>query len=278
MHLGIWDDLAYRLNELTHKIYNHEKVAVPFPVLALIDDPEIQKKTAEIFVNEKCPASHVLPKIQRHLQHAKLRIGYFSADFRIHPMTHLTAELYETHDRNQFEIYAFYFGPDTKDIMNLRIKAGVDHFLDVRTLSDNDIIMLARNFEIDIAVDLSGYTAGSRTGIFAERSAPIQINYLGYPGTMGADYIDYLIADRTLIPEDKKLHYSEKIVYLPNSYMVNLSKITITETALRRQELGLPDAGFVFCCFNNNYKITPTTFASWMRMLTAVKGERAVVI
>ena len=273
MQLCIWDNLPKYLNELTHKINDGEKAVVPFVLFALLDDPELQRKASEIYVNATYPVSHVLPKIQRYPQHAKIRIGYFSADFRIHPMSHLTAELYETHDRNQFEIYAFYFGPDTKDKMNLRIKAGVDHFLDVRTLSDNDITMLARSFEIDIAVDLGGYTAGSRVGIFAMQAAPIQIHYMGYAGTMGAVYIDYLIADRTLIPEDKQQHYSEKIVYIPNSYMVNLSKIEVAEATLIRQEHDLPGTGFVFCCFNNSFKITPTTFAGWMRILKATEGS-----
>jgi len=273
MQLCIWDDLPNHLNELTYKISNNEKVAVPFTVLALIDDPEIQRKTAEIFVYEKYPVSDVLPKIQRYPQHAKLRIGYFSADFRNHPVAHLTAELYETHDRTNFEIYAFYFGPETNDEMNLRIIAGVDYFHDVRTLSDKDIVLLARSFEIDIAVDLGGYTAHARTEIFAMQAAPIQVNYLGYPGTMAAVYIDYLIADRTVISDHQQQYYSEKIVYLPNTYMVNDTKNKISERIFTREETGLPTHGFVFCCFNNHYKITPTIFIVWMRILLKVEGS-----
>ncbi|MFI3223560.1 MAG: acetylglucosamine transferase, partial [Methylococcaceae bacterium] len=273
MQLCFWDNLSHGLNELTHKINQGEKVSMPFDMLTLIDDPELHRKTAEAYLKERCPQSHVLPKIEIYPQHTKIRIGYFSADFRIHPMTHLTAELYETHDRNHFEIYAFSLGPDTQDDMNLRIKAGVDHFYDVRTLSDKEVVLLSRTLEIDIAVDLGGFTLGSRTGIFAMQTAPIQVNYLGYPGTMAAVYIDYLIADHTLIPNEQQQYYSEKIVYIPNSYMVNLSKIEVAEPTLIRQELGLPDTGFVFCCFNNSFKITPTTFASWMRILNAVEGS-----
>jgi len=201
MHLCIWDDLANRLNELTNKINNGEKVINPFPLLALIDDPEIQRKTAEIYANEKYPQSHVLSKIKPYPQHKKIRIGYFSADFREHPLSTLTVELYEIHDRNQFEIYAFSYGPDTKDEMNLRIKAGVDHFHDVFTMSHKDVAMLSRSVELDIAVDLGGFTQDCRPNIFAEGCAPIHVSYLGYPGTMGANYIDYLIADCALIPE-----------------------------------------------------------------------------
>jgi predicted O-linked N-acetylglucosamine transferase (SPINDLY family) len=273
MHLCLWDDLAHRLNELTYKINNNEKVAFPFPILALLDDPAVQRKTAEIYVNEKYPQSHVLSKIDRYPHHPKIRIGYFSADFHNHATMHLMAELFESHNKDKFELIAFSFGPDKQDEWRQRALLCFDQFVDVRFKSDREIAVLAGAMKIDIAVDLKGFTTDSRAGIFAERSAPIQVNYLGYPGTMAADYIDYLIADRTLIPEDKQQHYSEKIVYLPNSYLVNVSKRSVTETALTRQELGLPDTGFVFCCFNNNYKITPTTFAGWMRILKAVEGS-----
>jgi predicted O-linked N-acetylglucosamine transferase (SPINDLY family) len=154
--------------------------------------------------------------------------------------------------------------------MNLRIKKGVDHFHEVRAMSYADTAMLARSVELDIAVDLGGFTRNCRPNIFAEGSAPIQVNYLGYPGTMGANYMDYLVADQTIIPEENQQYYSEKIVYMPNSYQVNMSNISASEPSLSRHELGLPETGFVFCCFNNNYKITPTTFAGWMRILKAV--------
>ena len=273
MHLCIWDELPKYLIELTHKIDNKEKVAVPFSVLALIDDPAVQRQTAEIYMNEKYQPSHALLKIDRYPKHSQIRIGYFSADFHNHATMHLMAELFESHNKDKFELIAFSFGPDIQDEWRQRVLLCFDQFVDVRFKSDREIAMLARAMEIDIAVDLKGYTQDSRTGIFAERSAPMQVNYLGYPGTMAADYMDYLIADRTLIPEDKQQHYSEKIVYLPNSYQVNVSKRTVTETALTRQDLGLPATGFVFCCFNNNYKITPTSFAGWMRILKAVEGS-----
>ena len=139
--------------------------------------------------------------------------------------------------------------------MNLRIKAGVDHFHDVHMMLDIDLAMLARSLEIDIAVDLGGFTQDSRTGVFSLRAAPIQVNYLGYPGTMAANYMDYLIADRTLIPEEKKHHYLEKIVYMPNSFMVNDTKTKLSNRFFTKVETGLPTNGFVFCCFNNHYKI-----------------------
>jgi len=273
MQLCIWDDLSSQLDELTNKINNSEKVINPFPLLALIDDPELHMKTAKILVSEKFPQSHVLSKIERYPKHKKIRIGYFSADFRNHPVSTLKTDLYELHDRSQFEIYAFSYGPDTKDEMNLRIKAGVDHFHDVHMMLDKDLAILSRSLEIDIAVDLGGFTQDSRTGLFAIRAAPIQVNYLGYPGTMAANYMDYLIADSTLIPEEKKHHYLEKIVYMPNSFMVNDTKTKLSNRVFTKVETGLPANGFVFCCFNNHYKITPNIFIGWMRILKAVEGS-----
>ena len=272
MLLCLWDDLTNDLNELTKKINNNEKVIEPFSMLALIDDPEIQRKTAEIFANKNYPKNHDLPEIGLYPKHKKIRIGYFSADFREHPVSALTAELYEIHDRSHFEIYGFSFGPDTKDKMNLRIKAGVDHFYDVRTMPHKDVAMLARSLEIDIAVDLGGHTQNARTGIFAMSAAPIQVSYIGYIGTMGANYYDYLLADQKMIPEKNQKYYAEKIAYLP-SYQVNDSTQSPPSTTLTRQDIGLPEKGFVFCCFNNTYKITPDTFDSWGRILEKVKDS-----
>ncbi|MDB9933363.1 tetratricopeptide repeat protein [Candidatus Thioglobus sp.] len=272
MHLCLWDDLSSMLDELQDKIHNNEKVIPPFPMLGLIDDPELQRKATEIFVNKHHPKNHDLPKIGLYSKHNKIRIGYFSADFKEHPVAALTAELYDIHDRNHFEIHAFSYGSATNDKMHLRIKTGVDHFHDVRTMSHKDVAMLARSLEIDIAVDLGGPTTNSRTGIFARSAAPIQASYIGYIGTLGANYYDYLVADQTMIPEDNQKYYAEKIVYLP-SFQVNDSTQSPPSTTLTRQDVGLPDTGFVFCCFNNNFKITPTTFDSWGRILEKVQDS-----
>jgi protein O-GlcNAc transferase len=272
MKLCIWDNLPNYLIELKNKINNSEKVITPFSILGLIDDPEVQRKVAKIYGNDKHPQSNVLSKIECYPKHTKIRIGYFSADFSNHPVADLTAELYEIHDRSHFEIYGFSYGPDTKDKMNLRIKAGVDHFYDVRTMPHKDVAMLARSLEIDIAVDLGGHTKNARTGIFAMSAAPIQVSYIGYIGTMGANYYDYLVADQKMIPEKNQKYYAEKIAYLP-SYQVNDSTQSPPSTIFTRQDIGLPETGFVFCCFNNTYKITPTTFDSWGRILEKVKDS-----
>ena len=273
LHLSKWNHLNKQIKTLKNKILGNERVIVPFPLLAIIDDPELHKKAAQIYIDDKYPLNLDLPKIGLYPRHKKIRIGYFSPDFRVHPVANLTAELYETHDRSKFEVYAFSFGPDTGDEMNLRIKAGVDYFHDVQTMSHKEVASLSRSLELDIAIDLGGFTQDTRTEIFAMQAAPIQVNYLGYSSTMGADYMNYIIADKTLIPEDKKKHYSEKIVYLPDSFMVNDTKNKISKRVFTRQEVKLPEKGFVFSCFNHHYKITPSVFASWMKILSKVDGS-----
>ena len=272
MHLCTWDGVQHQFDELIEKINNGKKVSTPFSLLSLIDDPSIHKKAAEMFSNHIFPSSNFFPKIPHYHKHEKIRIGYFSPDFKIHPVSYLTAELYEIHDRKKFEIHAFSF-LDTKDETNIRIKKGVDYFHDLQKISDRDVVKYSRSLEIDIAIDLAGYTRASKTGIFAMSAAPIQVSYLGYAGTMGSDYMNYVIADRTVIPEDKKQHYSEKIVYLPNSYMVNDSQVRLSQKIFTREDFGLPIDGFVFCCFNSHYKINPNTFISWMRILSKVDGS-----
>ena len=273
LHLSNWDSLSMHIDELKLKIINSKKSITPFPLLVLIDNPKLHKKAAEIYINDKYPKNYDLTEIELYPRHKKIRIGYFSPDFRNHPVGSLTAELYEIHDRNQFEVFAFSFGPNTNDEVNLRIKAGVDHFHDVRSMSHKEVALLSRSFELDIAIDLGGFTQDSRTAIFAMQAAPIQVNYLGYSSTMGADYMNYIIADPTLIPKDKQKYYSEKIAYLPDSFMVNDTKNKVSTREFTRGEVLLPSDGFVFCCFNHHYKITPIVFASWMKILSQVDGS-----
>ena len=275
MHLCIWDDFSNQLDMLRLKINNNEEVIGPFNLMGLIDDPALQRRTSEIFTNYHYPQDHTLPITDHYQKHKKIRIGYFSADFREHPVGYLTAELYEVHDRNHFEIHAFSLGRDTKDKTNLRIKEGVDKFHDVRSLSNKEIVLLARSLEIDIAVDLGGHTAHSRPEVFAMSAAPIQVVYM-FLGTMGADYYDYLIAGQSMIPKKNHKHFLEKIIYLP-SYLVNDSKDISPEITFTRKDLGLPEEGFVFCCFNNTYKFTPAVFDSWARILQSVEGSVLII-
>lgn len=267
-----WSNFNDQLNLLNDKIENYENATASFPVLSLTSSLVLQGKAAKIWVNEKCSTSHFLPDLSKYPKHKKIRIGYFSPDFREHPVSRLTAEMFEIHDRTKFEIYAFSFGLNTQDALRKRLELAFDRFIDVQDSTDEEIALLSRKMEIDIAVDLAGFTDDCRTNIFAMRAAPIQVSYIGYLGTMGAEYIDYLIADKTTIPEKFQHYYAEKIAYIP-SYQANDSKRCIGDIKPNRQELGLPESGFVFCCFNNTYKITPIIFDCWMRLLKRVRGS-----
>ncbi len=272
MGLCNWKGFEGDVAELVAGIERGEPVITPFALLALLDSPSLQLKTAEIWAREHCSPHAQMAPLARHPHHDKIRIGYFSADFRNHAVGALAAELFELHDRSRFELTAFSLGLDERDELRTRIESAFDRFLPVGDKSDHDIAALARRLEIDIAVDLGGYTRNARPRIFALRAAPVQASYLGYLGTMGGDFIDYLIADPVLVPPDARQHYREKIAYLP-SYQVNDSTRPRPDRPLARSELGLPPTGFVFCCFNAGFKITPETFASWMRILAATPGS-----
>ena len=254
------------------KIKLEKRVISPFTLLATTDDESAHLDAAKIWTNKKIEFISVSPPKEK-VTHKKIRIGYFSADFRNHPVAHLAAGLFKEHDRNRFEIYAFAFGPSDDDQMRLRLKSTFDKFIELSCASTQQIVDLARNLEIDIAVDLTGHTEHSRVEIFAKGIAPIQINFLGYPGTMGASCYDYIIADSILIPESQQKYYSEKVIYMRNTYQPNDRARLISKRNFSRAELGLPDKGFVFGCFNNNFKITPTMFAIWMRLLSRVEGS-----
>ena len=271
MSIGNWRDAESQFARLASRIQLKHKATPPFPALAC--SLPLQRIAAETWVESKHRTSLALPAIPRRARHEKIRIGYYSADYHNHATAYLMAGLFEQHQRARFELVAFSFGPNENDAMRKRVSAAFDRFIDVRNVSDRDIALLSRELGIDIAVDLKGFTQDERADIFAYRAAPLQVNYLGYPGTMGAEYIDYLIADSTLIPESSRQHYSEKIAYLPNSYQANDRKRAIANTAASREESGLPATGFVFCCFNNSYKINPATFDGWMRILRQVPAS-----
>jgi predicted O-linked N-acetylglucosamine transferase (SPINDLY family) len=266
-----WTDLAADVERLIEGLEAGRTVSVPLTVLALVDSLPLQRRTAEIWVREECPPNDSLGAIAPRARRERIRVGYFSADFRIHPVSILTAELFESHDRDRFEITAFAFGPDSDDVVRARLRRAFDRFIDVHRQPDTEVALLARELGIDIAVDLGGFTQNARTRIFALRAAPVQVSYLGYPGTLGSSYIDYLVADRRLVPLGSEQHYAEKIIYLPDSYLVHDSKRPIAEHAFARAELGLPREGMVFCCFNRSFKIIPATFDRWMNILKRVE-------
>jgi predicted O-linked N-acetylglucosamine transferase (SPINDLY family) len=271
-YLCDWRGSGTQFLELIPNIERQGKAFLPFPILSRIASPSVQQQVAKAWTRWKHPPKAELGVFPQRTR-KKIRLGYFSGDFKNHPVSFLTAGLFESHNRDRFEVYAFSFGINTQDEMRKRLEVSFDRFFDVKDLSDTEIATLARQLQIDIAIDLAGHTADARTGIFALRAAPVQVNYLGYPGTLGADYMDYLIADKTVIPEECRQHYTEKIAYLPDTYMASDSRRAISERTFTREELGLPEAGFVFCCFNNSYKITPETFGVWMRILNEVNGS-----
>ena len=273
MRMCDWQSFADDVATLLQKIDVNAKCSPSFSVLAISGSLPAQRKAAEIWVSDKYPYNPSLGSIPKPQAQKRIRIGYYSADFHAHATTHLMAGLFECHDRARFELVAFSFGPDSHDEMRNRVSAAFDQFIDVRMMTDKAVAELSRKLGIDIAVDLKGLTQDERLGIFSYRAAPIQVSYLGYPGTLGADYMDYLIADRTLIPEQSRQYYSENIAYLPNSYQVNDRKRAISEKHFTREEMGLPSERFVFCCFNNSYKITPSVFDGWVRIINSVEGS-----
>jgi predicted O-linked N-acetylglucosamine transferase (SPINDLY family) len=273
MHLCDWNDLTGQLYQLESALSEDSKVASPFELLGLIDNPDLQLLASKIWIENRHLASDVLGDFTQRAPDGKIRIGYYSADFHNHATSYLMAELFEAHDGQRFELYGFSYGPDRQDEMRKRVSDGLGQFIDVTQKSDREVAKISRDLGIDIAIDLKGFTKDSRTGIFAERCAPIQVSYLGYPGTMGAPYFDYIVADKTVIPQESQQFYSEKNVYLPHSYQVNDSKRKISDKVFTRHELGLPESGFVFCCFNNNFKTLPETFDGWMRLLQTVEGS-----
>ena len=208
--------------------------------------------------------------IERFGQASRMRVGYLSSDFHGHPIAYLTAEIFELHDRDRFEVFLFSYGPDDGSAMRQRLETGCDHFIDVSALSDQAAAQRIQDERIQVLIDLKGYTADDRPHIAASRPAPIQVNWLGFPGSMGADWIDYLIADPHVIPHEHDADYAEKVVRLPHCYQPNDRKRPAGVAGLSRAACGLPEKGLVLCCFNQSYKIEPSVFAIWMRLLSGV--------
>ncbi len=272
MQVCDWADFDGEVARIAAGIADDRPVCRPFNLLSLIDSPQLQRQASEIAVRAECTPQRTLPPFARRPRHERIRVGYFSADLHSHAVTVLTAELFETHDRSRFETIAFSLGANVRDSARERIEPAFDRFLWVGAQSDYEVAQLARQLEVDIAVDLGGYTGDARPRILALRAAPIQVSYLGYLGTMGGEFMDYLIADPITVPPESREHYSEKIAYLP-TYQVNDTKRVVSDRVFTRAELGLPAEGFVFCCFNSSYKIMPEVFAGWMRILAAVPGS-----
>lgn len=272
MHLAKWDGFRERRDRLAARIGRGEPAAVPFQIQALIDAPDMQRKAAEIYVAVNGLRGQFLPPLQRPARRERIRIGYVSSDFNDHPVSHLLAGVLERHDRTKFEVLAFALRPVKADAWQARIANAVDRFIDLSGLPDAEAARLMRAQDIDIVIDLNGFTDGHRAQLFAERVAPVQASYIGYLGTLGAPFMDYLIADEVLIPKASRRFYVEKIAYLP-CYQPNAGWQPASSPPPSRAELGLPEDAFVFCSFNQVYKLTPGVFDSWMRILGQAPGS-----
>lgn len=259
-----WTNIEAEIGQVLSAIRNGTP-CFPGVLPSISSSPQDQLQCAKAFVAER---NIFIPLWRGEVySHDRIRIAYLSADFHEHATAHLISGLFEKHDSSRFQIYAISLGSNQNSDARLRIAGAVERFIDVQNRTDEQIAELVRELEIDILIDLKGFTDNARRDVLARRAAPVQVNYLGYPGTMGADYVDYIIADATIIPEDQFPFYSERVVWLPDSYQVNDSQRPISEHGPTRDECGLPKTAFVFCCFNSPYKILPSMFEIWMRLL-----------
>lgn len=268
-----WSGLTGDLDRLSAAISTSQRVAQPFAVLTLLDDPAAQKTAAQVYAAARYPARRTPDLFHARPAGQKIRVAYYSADFQNHALPYLMIELFEQHDKEKFEFFGISVGPDKQDEMRGRLTGAFNTFIEASRKNDREIAALSRELGIDIAVDLSGYTDGARTAIFAAGCAPVQVSYVCYIGTMGAPYIDYLLADKVAIPPESRPHFTENVVYLPDTFFVGDSRRKISDRVFTRAELKLPETGFVFCCFNAVHKILPATFDGWMRILKAVEGS-----
>jgi predicted O-linked N-acetylglucosamine transferase (SPINDLY family) len=265
-----WEKVDNLRNGVEKNVLANNAAIAPGVLLGYCDDPDLQYRCARAFT------AHTVRTMPQPLwrgeifRNGKIRVAYLSADFHDHATAHLMAELFERHDRSQFEVWGVAFDSDDGGAMRRRLVAGFDKFVDVSGRSDLATAQILHTGQVDIAIDLKGFTSNGRTAIFAHRPAPIQVNYLGFPGTMGADFYDYILADPVVLPLDQASFCSEKIAQLPDCYQPNDMQRLLDIPTPTRTQAGLPEKGFVFCSFNNSWKITATVFAVWMRLLHAV--------
>lgn len=265
-----WTDFETNVTRVKETIAAGRRAA-PWIVVTLPTTPGEQLASARCWAESIGTTS---PRVDfTRQQKKKLKIGYLSADFREHPVANLAAELYERHDRDRFQVVAYSFGPHDGSPMRQRLEQAFDEFIDIESESVDAAAERIRQDGVDILVDLMGYTRLCRVEILAARPAPIQVNFLGYPGTMGADFVDYIIADTFTAPPENQQYFSEKLVHVPGSYQVNDNRRPIAEQTPSRSSCDLPEDGVVFCSFNQTYKFTPESFDIWMRLLGKVRGS-----
>jgi len=270
--VGDWKRTGDIAEKLKAEVLAGRSVIQPFVLMAYWDDNALQLRCSQNYVRQSGPGP--LPPLWSggRYGHDKIRLAYLSADFHEHVTPTLLVEMFELHDRDRFEVTAVSFGPDDNSAMRARLVKAFDRFHDARQQSDREVAQLLRQWEIDIAVDLGGYTSGARPWVLAHRPAPVQAKYMGYPGTSGSGFIDYIVADASVVPSDQQAFFSEKLAALPDTLWVTDRKRAVA-AAPTRSEAGLPEDAFVFCCFNHNWKITPPIFDIWMRLLKQVDGS-----
>lgn len=273
MKMCEWVDAEETLREIVRRIETGEPAVNPLSALHYLNSPHLQKRCAEITAAKLGTKSLPSNKPAIITRDRKIIIGYYSGDFRDHAMMVLLSGLFECHDKERFRLVAFSFKEVPHSLKRKRVAPCFDAFHDVDHLLDREIIALSRQENVHVAVDLCGYTLFNRTTVFLAGVAPVQVNKLGFPGTMGTGSMDYIIADPVLIPDEMRSFYSEKVAYLPNSYQPNDRKRMISERIFTKQELGLPQDSFIFCCFNQNFKIVPEVFDAWMRILKQAPGS-----
>ena len=273
MHQCDWSHFDSDVARILDGIAAGKPIAKSLGVMSITDDAAVHHQCAEIFAAHRyAPRTAPLWTGQRY-KHDRIRIAYVSPDLREHPVGHLMAGIFERHDRTRFETIAISIGANDNSRLRQRMVDTFDHFIDARMMESGKIAALMREMEVDIAIDLAGFTADSRSEVFGMRPAPVQVNYLGYPGTMGTQYMDYIVADRHVIPPEHAQHYNEKVVYLPDAYLPAASGLQIADHTPTRAECGLPEQGVVFCSFNHDYKIAPHVFHVWMNLLREVPGS-----
>ncbi|OAI43794.1 hypothetical protein AYO42_05725 [Rhizomicrobium sp. SCGC AG-212-E05] len=272
MTIGDWARTARLAPVLKADVLAGKSVIQPFVLMGYWDDNELQLRCSQNYVRQTGPGRQPPMWKGEKYSHDKIRVAYLSADFHQHVTAALTVEMFERHDRERFEIFAVSFGPEDGSAMRQRLIGAFDRFHDARLQTDREVANLLKQWEIDIAVDLGGHTSGARPWVLAHRPAPVQVKYMGYPGTSGSGFIDAIIADRTVVPPDQDQFFSEKIAALPDTLWVTDTRTEILP-APTRAEAGLPESGFVFCCFNHNWKITAPLFDIWMRLLSQVDGS-----
>lgn len=267
-----WSAVEKRLAPALRDLRAGKRVFSPFAAVAAVSEPADLLHVAQQWVADECPPVDPPLWNGQAYAHDRIRIAYLSANFNDHAVARLIAGVLESHDRTKFQTIGLSFGRSSGN-MHARLSRAFDDFVDVRTKTDAEAAQLLRDMEVDIAVDLMGFTEHSRPGILARRPAPVQVNYLGFPGTMGTSYIDYVIADAHVLPDDQQPHFAEKIVRLPHCYLPNDSRRLIADAAPMRSDAGLPEHGFVFCSFNQPYKFTSELFDVWMRLLRSTDGS-----